>query len=205
MLASAPGIVAASATGVTAAAGSTRRRRPGGPGGECGSPRSVGSAVTRSRSCGTSVGSSGVALARGRTVGKGCTVWTFFAVSATVCTGRRRNSDTSATTTGVTAALMSVPVPQIREAPNAAAADATLAMINVCSETPRPRRLSCRSVSGSEGATTFSLSRRTLEGRRCRLRVLATSCCSTRCLEGPPSRIAPRAARSYIRTSAATS
>jgi hypothetical protein len=60
----------------------------------------------------------------------------------------------SATTTGVTAALMSVPVPQIREAPYAAAADATLAMTSVCSETPLPRRLSLRSVSGCGDATT---------------------------------------------------
>ncbi len=60
----------------------------------------------------------------------------------------------SATAMGVTAALMSVPVPQIREAPYAAAADAMLAMISVCSETPLPRRLSLRSGSGCAGATT---------------------------------------------------
>ena len=83
-----------------------------------------------------------------------CTGGSRFAVVATVCTGRRRNSETSATTTGVTAALMSVPLPQIREAPYAAAADAMLAMMSVCSETPLPRRLSLRSVSGCGDATT---------------------------------------------------
>lgn len=66
--------------------------------------------------------------------GRVCTVGTFFADLATVCTGRRRNSETSATTTGVAAALTSVPEPQIREAANDAAADAMLAMINVCSD-----------------------------------------------------------------------
>jgi hypothetical protein len=93
-------------------------------------------------------------MVRWRTAGKVCTVGIFFAVEATVCTGRRRNSETSATTTGVAAALMSVPVPQIREAAYAAAAEATLAMISVCSETRLSRRLSLRSVVESGDATT---------------------------------------------------
>jgi hypothetical protein len=108
----------------------------------------------RPGSCSTRVGSSGVARVRWRTAGKVCTVGIFFAVVATVCTGRRRNSETSATTTGVAAALMSVPVPQIREAPNAAAPDAKLAMTNVCSEMRPPPRLSLRSVLGSGDGTT---------------------------------------------------
>jgi hypothetical protein len=56
---------------------------------------------------------------------------TFLAVSATLCTGRRRNSETRATITGVIAALTIVPTPQSRDAANDAAADATLAMISV--------------------------------------------------------------------------
>ncbi len=93
-------------------------------------------------------------MVRLRTAGKGCTAGTFFAVVATVCTGRRRNSETSATTTGVAAALMSVPAPQIREAANDAAADATLAMIKVCNEMPLPGRSSLRSVLGTDDSTT---------------------------------------------------
>lgn len=104
-------------------------------------------------SCMASVGSRGVALVGGRTTGKGCTGGILFALVATVCTGRRSSSETSATTTGVIAALMSVPVPQIREAPYAAAADAMLAMISVCSETPLPRRFSLRSGLRSGDAT----------------------------------------------------
>ena len=100
-----------------------------------------------------SMGSRGVALVRGRTAGKGCTGGILFALVATVCTGRRSNSETTATTTGVIAALIRVPVPQIREAPYAAAADAMLAMISVCSETPLPRRLSLLSGSGSRRVT----------------------------------------------------
>jgi hypothetical protein len=100
-----------------------------------------------------SVGSRGVVGVRAWTTGKECTGGILFAVVATVCTGRRSNSETSATTTGVIAALISVPVPQIREAPYAAAADAMLAMISVCSETPLPRRVSLRSGSGSGDAT----------------------------------------------------
>jgi hypothetical protein len=97
--------------------------------------------------------SSGVAVVRWRIAGKVCTVGIFFAVEATVWTGRRRNSEISATTTGVAAALMSVPVPQIREAAYAAAADATLAMISVCNEMRLSRRLSLRSVVESGDAT----------------------------------------------------
>ncbi len=64
-----------------------------------------------------------------------------------------RNSETSATTTGVAAALISVPVPQIQEAAYAAAADARLAMINVSNETPLPDRSSLRSASGVGDST----------------------------------------------------
>jgi hypothetical protein len=60
----------------------------------------------------------------------------------------------SATTTGVAAALRSVPEPQIREAANDAAADARLAMINVSTEMPRPSRRSLRSGSGTRDFTT---------------------------------------------------
>ena len=131
------------------ASGRARRRRGRGAG-----AADVGSVRTCSGSCMASVGSRGVALVRGRTAGRGGTGGSRFAVVATVCTGRRSNSETSATTTGVTAALISVPVPQIREAPYAAAADAMLAMTSVCSETPLPRRLSLRFGSGSGDATT---------------------------------------------------
>jgi hypothetical protein len=124
-----------------------RRRGRAGTEGEGGSAGIVGSPLTR-------LGSSGAAMVRVRTAGKVCTVGTFFAVAATVCTGRRRNSETSATTTGVAAALMSVPVPQIREAANAAAADARLAMINVCNEMPLPGRLSLRSALRTGDSTT---------------------------------------------------
>jgi hypothetical protein len=89
-----------------------------------------------------------------RTAGRLCTVGAFLAVAATVRTGRRRNSETSATTTGVAAALMSVPLPQIREAANAAAADATLAMINVSNEMALPGRSSLRSALGTGDSTT---------------------------------------------------
>jgi hypothetical protein len=88
------------------------------------------------------------------TAGKVWTVGTFLAVSATVCTGRRRNSETRATITGVAAALTIVPPPQIREAANDAAADAMLAMISVCSEMRPPSRLLFRSSLGSADATT---------------------------------------------------
>ncbi len=60
----------------------------------------------------------------------------------------------SATTTGVAAALMSVPLPQIREAANDAAADARLAMINVSNEMPLPARSSLRSALGTGDSTT---------------------------------------------------
>jgi hypothetical protein len=73
-------------------------------------------------------------------LGTTATAGTFFAVSATVRTGRLRNSETSATTTGVAAALTSVPAPQIREAANEAATDARLAMMTVCSEMRLPER-----------------------------------------------------------------
>jgi hypothetical protein len=98
--------------------------------GDCGSVPVARSALTRVGSS-TRVESLGAAIVRLRTTGNACTVGTFFAVSATVCTGRRKNSETSATSTGVTAALTSVPAPQIRDAANEAAADATLAMISV--------------------------------------------------------------------------
>ena len=105
-------------------------------------------------SCMASVGSRGVSLVLGRTAGKGCTGGILFALVATVCTGRRSNSETIATATGVIAALISVPVPQIRDAPYAAAADAMLAMISVCSETPLLRRVSLRSGSRSGDTTS---------------------------------------------------
>jgi hypothetical protein len=149
--------------GVLSAAGSTRRGGrgcvegerggAGGVEGERGGAGDVGSVPTCLGSCMASVASCGVAPVGGRTAGKGCTVGILFALVATVCTGRRSNSETSATTTGVIAALMSVPVPQIREAPYAAAADAMLAMISVCSETPLPPRVSLRCGSGSGRAT----------------------------------------------------
>ncbi len=60
----------------------------------------------------------------------------------------------SATTTGVAAALMSVPLPQIREAANDAAADARLAMINVSNEMPLPDRSSLWSAWGTGESTT---------------------------------------------------
>jgi hypothetical protein len=140
--------------GAVSAAGSTRRGGRGCVDGAGAGVADVGSVRTFSGSCMASVGARGVALVRGRTAGRGGTGGSRFAVVATVCTGRRSNSETSATTTGVTAALISVPVPQIREAPYAAAADAMLAMISVCSETPLPRRLSLRSGPGSWDATT---------------------------------------------------
>ena len=140
--------------GVLSAAGSTRRGGRGCVDVAGGGAGDVGSVPTCSGSCAASVGPRGVALVRGRTAGRGCTGGSRFAVVATVCTGRRSSSETSATTTGVTAALISVPVPQIREAPYAAAADAMLAMISVCSETPLPRRFSLRSRPGSGDATT---------------------------------------------------
>ena len=72
-------------------------------------------------------------------------IGSFFAVSATTCTGRRRASDTSDTMTGVTAALTTVADPNRREANNVATADAMLAMTNtnVCSEIRRLRRYPC--------------------------------------------------------------
>ena len=100
------------------------------------------------------MGSRGVSLVLGRTAGKGCTGGILFALVATVCTGRRSNSETIATATGVIAALMSVPVPQIRDAPYAAAAEAMLAMISVCSETPLLRGVSLRSGSRSGDTTS---------------------------------------------------
>lgn len=58
------------------------------------------------------------------------------ATELTCSTGRRRNSDTSVTTTGVTAALISVPAPHSRDARNDAVAEATLAMTSVWIEMP---------------------------------------------------------------------
>jgi hypothetical protein len=144
--------------GVVTAGGSERRRGRACPEGECRSAGIVGSPLTR-------FGSSGAAMVRLRTAGKLCPVGTFRALAATVRTGRRRNSETSATTTGVAAALMSVPLPQSREAANAAAADARLAMITVSNEMPLPGRSSLRSALGPGDSTTVSLVRRTLKGR----------------------------------------
>ena len=141
-------IVPESTSGVMAAGSSTRRRGSACcPGGEFGSEVIGGSRSTR-------VGSSGAAIVRLRTAGKLCAAGNFFAVVETVCTGRRRNSETSATTTGVAAALISVPGPQIREAANDAAADARLAMINVCSEIRLPDRFSVRSALEPGDSTT---------------------------------------------------
>jgi hypothetical protein len=58
------------------------------------------------------------------------------ATELTCSTGRRRSSDTSVTTTGVTAALISVPAPHSRDARNDAVAEATLAMTSVWIEMP---------------------------------------------------------------------
>ena len=103
-------------------------------------------------SCGAAIGAVIMRLTPGKEV---CTAGTFLAVWATVSTGRRRNSETRATTTGVAAALTIVPAPQIREAANDAAADAMLAMIRVCSEMRPPSPLAFRSgLGGSEGSMT---------------------------------------------------
>lgn len=77
----------------------------------------------------------------------------FFAVSATVCTGRRENSDIERDNHRRGRRAISVPAPQIRDAANDAAADATLAMISVCSEIRPPDRLSFRSALGSGDST----------------------------------------------------
>jgi hypothetical protein len=93
------------------------------------------------------VGRSGPADAgeeRRRPAGKLRTVGAFLAVAATVCTGRLNTSDTSATITGVAAALSSVPGPHSRDTANDAIADATLAMASVCGEMPLPARYSVR-------------------------------------------------------------
>jgi hypothetical protein len=139
--------VPGSRLGVIAAGGSTRRWGAARPEGERCSVGIAGSASTR-------VGSSGAAIACLRTAGRLRTFGTCFALAATVCTGRRRNSEMSATTTGVAAALTSVPEPQIREAANDAAADARLAMINVCTEMPLPGRRFLRSGLGTRDCTT---------------------------------------------------
>ena len=80
------------------AAACTRRGGRGCGGGEGGRAGVVGSVPTCSGSASASVGSRGVASARGRTAGKEWTGGSRFAVVATVSTGRRRNSETSATT-----------------------------------------------------------------------------------------------------------
>jgi hypothetical protein len=77
---------------------------------------------------------------RRRAVGERRHSGTLCALTATVCTGRRSASDTSATITGVAAALSSVPGLHSREAANEAMADATAAIANVCSEMPLPAR-----------------------------------------------------------------
>jgi hypothetical protein len=95
------------------------------------------SAAGCSRAC-------GVGTERGRPAGKLRSVGAFLADTATVCTGRRNASDTSATITGVAAALSSVPGPQRRDTANDATADATLAMASVCGEMPLTDRYSVR-------------------------------------------------------------
>jgi hypothetical protein len=139
--------------GVIAAGGSTRRRGAARPEGERCSAGIAGSASRHT-------GSPGAAIVRLRTAGTLRTFGTCFALAATVRTGRRRNSEMSATTTGVAAALTSVPEPQIREAASDAAADARLAMINVSTEMPLPGRWSLRPGLGTRDCTTFSLARR---------------------------------------------
>lgn len=79
-----------------------------------------------------------------RPAGKVRTVGTFLAVADTLCAGRFNSSDTSATITGVAAALSSVPGPQRRDTANDAVADATLAIASVCGEMPLPARYSFR-------------------------------------------------------------
>ena len=133
--------------GVIAAGGSTPPRGGACPEGERGSAGIAGSASTLT-------GSPGVGSVRLRMAGTPRPFGTCFALAATVCTGRRRNSEMSATTTGVAAALTSVPEPQIREAANDATAEAKLAMITVCTETPLPGRLSLRCALGSDASTT---------------------------------------------------
>lgn len=83
-------------------------------------------------------------MARLRPAGELRTVGAFLAVADTVCTGRLNSSDTSATITGVAAALSSVPGPQRRDTANEAVADATLAMASVWGEMPLGARYSMR-------------------------------------------------------------
>jgi hypothetical protein len=64
------------------------------------------------------------------------TVGAFLAAADMVRAGGFSSSDTSATITGVAAALSSVPGPQRRETANDAVADATLAIASVCGEMP---------------------------------------------------------------------
>jgi len=145
--------VSGSTTGVTSAGASPPRPGRRCPERDCGSAPVAGSVLTPV-GFSTRAERLGGAIVRLRTTGNACTVGTFLAVSATVCTGRRKNSDTSATTTGVAAALTSVPAPQIRDAANDAAADATLAMISVCTEIRPPDRVSLRPALGSRDSTT---------------------------------------------------
>ena len=102
---------------------------------EPGSPRTDAALIARFRSLFS-------ASVRLRAPGPLCTAGIRFALAATDRTGRRKNSETSATITGVAAALTSVPCPRIREAASAAAADARLAIISVSTEMPLPGRLS---------------------------------------------------------------
>lgn len=67
----------------------------------------------------------------GRAAGSLATVGAFLAVTLTFCTGRFRNSETSATITGVAAALTRVPGPHNLETANDAVADATAAISSV--------------------------------------------------------------------------
>jgi hypothetical protein len=83
-------------------------------------------------------------------------------------TGPRRNSDTSATMTGATAAPISVPGPQIRAIANDAPAEAALAMTRVSSETPE-RLVATRSTSGSAGIQASGMGDSSEVWPRCQL------------------------------------
>ncbi len=154
MCCSVSSLVAEPASGVTAP-GSRLRGGPGRAEGEC---RSAGvvEALLLPAASGTA-GSFGPRISRLRMPGRVCTFGTSFAEVATFCTGRRSSSETSATITGVVAALTSVPEPQSREAANDAAAEAMLAMISVCSVRRLPARWLLRSAlrSGDSTASAY--------------------------------------------------
>jgi len=96
------------------------------------------SAGGSSASCSGSSANRADSLARDPGLREPATPWMLgvLATELTCSTGRRRNSDTSVTTTGVTAALISVPAPHSRDARNDAVAEATLAMTSVWIEMP---------------------------------------------------------------------